>query len=390
MVGTSSGPRIGAGMGGLQRGNRRGFRAQDLSAPWRHVDIALMATVALLIAIGTVLVFSATRRFDGGSGVVARQALFSAIGVVALAVVSLVDYRRLADWWPVLYGLSLIVLAGVLSPLGSTVNGTKGWYQFGPVVLQPAELAKLTTILAVAAFLGSVERVDVFRLGGALVLLGLPMGLTLLQPDLGSALVFIMIGLGMLVVGGVRLRHLVVLVLVGVVAVVGILRSDTLDEYQRDRLTSFANPQGADPAVRYNVEQAQTAISSGGLTGFGFGNGPSTRLGYVPAQQTDFIFSVAGEEFGFVGAGALVLFFGLLIWRVWRVAQLASDATGRLICVGVMSMLLFHVFENIGMNLGIMPVTGIPLPFVSQGGSSMLASCLAIGLVQSVHMHRFS
>lgn len=386
MVGTTRRPALGRSprVGGAS------FRARDLSSPWRHVDIALLVTVGLVITFGTVLVFSATRRFDGGAGVVARQVLFIVIGVTGGAAVSLVDYRRIVDWWPVLYLGSLIVLAGVLSPLGSTVNGTRGWYTVGPVALQPAEFAKLATILAVAAYLGSVDRVDLRRLAGALLMLGLPMGLTLLQPDLGSALVFIVIGMGMLVVGGVRLRNLVVLVLVGVVAVVGILGSDTLDQYQKDRITSFANPEGADPAVRYNVEQAQTAISSGGLTGYGFGQGPSTRLGYVPAQQTDFIFSVAGEEFGFVGAGALVLLFAVMIWRVWRIAQLAADSTGTLLCVGVLSMLLFHVFENIGMNLGIMPVTGIPLPFVSQGGSSMIASCLAIGLVQSVHMHRFS
>jgi rod shape determining protein RodA len=385
MVGTSG------SIGSIRRGSgRAGFRARDLSAPWRHVDLALLVVVGLVILFGSVLVFSATRRFDGGAGVVARQIMFTLLGLAAMAGIALLDYRRLTDWWPVLYLVSVGVLAGVLTPLGSVVNGTRGWYQLGPVALQPAELAKLGSVLAVAAFLGSVDRVDLRRLAGALVLIGIPMGLTLLQPDLGSALVFIVIGLGMLVVGGVRLRHLVVLVLLGVVAVVGILQSDTLDDYQRDRLTSFANPEGADPAVRYNVEQAQTAISSGGLTGYGFGNGPSTRLGYVPAQQTDFIFSVAGEEFGFVGAGTLIVLFAVMIWRVWRVAQLAADKMGTLICVGVLSMLLFHVFENIGMNLGIMPVTGIPLPFVSQGGSSMLASCAAIGLVQSVHMHRFS
>ena len=179
-------------------------------------------------------------------------------------------------------------------------------------------------------------------------------------------------------------------VLVGLVGVIGILQSDTLDQYQKDRLLSFANPEGVSEAVRYNVEQAQTAISSGGFTGFGFGNGPSTRLGYVPAQQTDFIFTVAGEEFGFIGAGMLVLLFAFMIWRIWRIAQLAADPMGTLLCVGVMSMLLFHIFENIGMNLGIMPITGIPLPFVSQGGSSVIASFVAIGLVQSVHMHRFA
>ena len=366
------------------------FRARDLSAPWRHVDVVLLVVTALVAAIGLLMVFSATRRFDGGTGIVARQAFFVLLGAVAMAVISVIDYRRITDWWPIIYAAGIVLLLGVLTPLGSTVNGTKGWYQFGPVVLQPAELGKLATIIAVAAFLGSVESVDLQRLAVALGLIGAPTLLTLLQPDLGSALVFIVAGLGMLVVAGVRLRHLMVLLVVGVVAVFGILSSDTLDEYQRDRLTAAFNPEGVSAAAGYNVRQAQTAISSGGLTGYGFGNGPSTRLGYVPAQQTDFIFTVAGEEFGFVGAGTLVLLFGVMIWRIWRIAQLASDAVGRLLCVGVMSMLLFHIFENVGMNLGIMPITGIPLPLVSQGGSSVLASFVALGLVQSVHMHRFS
>ena len=374
---------------GARRSGLR-FRARDLSAPWRHVDVALLVVTGLITVIGLVMVYSATRRFDGGMGVVARQAFFVGVGVVAMAVISLIDYRRIADWWPMIYAAGIVLLLGVLTPLGSTVNGTRGWYRFGPVVLQPAELGKLATVIAVAAFLGSVDEVDLRRLGMALGLLGAPVLLTLLQPDLGSALVFIVAGLGMLVVAGVKMRHLAVLLLLGVVAVFGILSSDTLDQYQKDRLLSFANPDSVSAEVGYNVKQAQTAISSGGLTGFGFGNGPSTRLGYVPAQQTDFIFTVAGEEFGFVGAGALVLLFGIMIWRIWRIAQLSADSMGMLLCVGVLSMLLFHIFENIGMNLGIMPITGIPLPLVSQGGSSVLASFVALGLVQSVHMHRFA
>lgn len=366
------------------------FTARDLSAPWRHVDITLVVVSLMIAAIGLVMVFSATRRFDDGTGVVARQALYVVLGVVAMALISQVDYRRIADWWPVIYATGLALLVGVLTPLGSTVNGTRGWYQLGPVTLQPAEFAKLATIIAVASFLGQVDRVDLSRLAMALGLMGAPVALTLLQPDLGSALVFIVAGLGMLVVAGVRMRHLAVLLLLGVVAVFGILSSDTLDEYQKDRLTAAFNPEGVSEAAGYNVKQAQTAISSGGLTGYGFGNGPSTRLGYVPAQQTDFIFTVAGEEFGFLGAGTLVLLFGVMIWRIWRIAQLAADPMGMLLCVGIMSMLLFHIFENIGMNLGIMPITGIPLPLVSQGGSSVLASFIALGLVQSVHMHRFS
>ena len=363
-----------------------GFSARDLSAPWRHVDGVLVVAVAVVATMGSFMVYSATRHNPDNSDLIYRHVGFVAMGAVLMAGVSLIDYRRVTDWWQVIYGVSLVLLLGVLTPLGTTINGTSGWYRFGPVSLQPAELAKLGTIIAVAAYLGAADRVDLRRLGVSLVMLGIPLGITVMQPDLGSALVFVAIALGMLVVGGVRLKHLIILVILGVVGIAALLGSGTLDEYQRDRLTSFVTPSGQS----YNVTQAQTAISSGGLTGYGYGEGPQTRGGFVPVQESDFIFTVAGEEWGFVGAGILVAALGVIVWRTWRTAQLAPDRTGTLICVGIMSMFLFHIFENIGMTLGLMPVTGIPLPLVSYGGSSVLASFVAIGLVQSVHMHRFS
>ena len=375
-TGTMSNPRRGAGR----------FRARDLSAPWRHVDVTMLVVVGLIVVVGSAMVYSATRRLNGASGYMLRQGLFVVLGVGLMAVVSLIDYRRIADWWQILYGASIVLLVGVMTPLGAVVNGSRGWYRFGPFSMQPAEFAKLASIIAVAAYLGSSEEVDLRRLAGALGLLAVPAGMVLLQPDLGSALVFIVIALGMLVVAGVRMRHLVVLVVLGVVAVSAILTSGTLDQYQKDRLTSFVTPNGQS----YNVDQAQKAIGSGGLTGYGFTKGPQTRGGYVPEQETDFIFTVAGEELGFIGAGGLVVMLGILVWRIWRNAQLAADQLGTLICVGIMSMFLFHIFENIGMTLGIMPVTGIPLPFVSYGGSSLLTSFTAVGLVQSVHMHRYA
>ncbi len=363
-----------------------GFRSRNLGDPRRHVDLVLAGAVGAVVVIGLLLVYSATRRFSDGNGFVLRQTMFAVVGAAGAAGLALVDYRRVADWWQALYAVGIVLLVGVLTPLGAVVNGTSGWYRFGPISLQPAEFAKLATILAIAAYLGSVDRVDLRRLAAALGLLALPVGLTLLQPDLGSALVFIVMGIGMLVVAGVQMKHLGVLVSLGIVAILVILNSGALDEYQTERLTSFVTPNGQS----YNVDQAQKAIGSGGLTGYGLANGPQTRGGYVPEQQTDFIFTVVGEEFGFLGSSVLVVLLGVIIWRCWRAAQLAADALGTLICVGVMCMFLFHIFENVGMALGIMPVTGIPLPFVSYGGSSLLVSFLAVGLVQSVHMHRFS
>lgn len=360
--------------------------SRDLTAPWHHVDGVLVGAVAMVLVMGSVMVFGATRYTDGKEDLIWRHLGFILVGVVAGTLVAMVDYRRLLSWWPVLYGVSMLLLVGVLTPLGATVNGTSGWYRLGALSLQPAELAKLATILAVAGFLGSAERVDWRRLVVAMGLLGVPLALVLLQPDLGSALVFGAIALGMLVVGGVRVRHLIAIGVLSAVAVGFVFTSGMLDDYQQDRLSNFLSTDGQS----YNVTQAQTAISSGGLTGYGFGEGPQTRGGFVPVQESDFVFTVAGEEFGFVGSAFLVAMLGLVIWRIWRTAQIAADRRGMLIAIGVLSMFLFHIFENIGMTLGIMPVTGIPLPFVSYGGSSIVASCVAIGLVESVHMHRFT
>ena len=245
--------------------------------------------------------------------------------------------------------------------------------------------------MTVAAYLGSiVDGIKLRHVLTALVMLGVPIALILLQPDLGTALVFLVIAVGLLVVSGTPARYLVVLVLLGIGGVVGILSSNTLDAYQTARLTSFVNPDGAPAKVTYNTKQAQTAIASGDLAGKGLFNGPFTKGGSVPEQQTDFIFTVPAEELGFVGAGILMLLEAGIVYRVWRTAQLARDDVGRLMCVGVLCMLAFHIFENVGMNLGIMPVTGIPLPFVSYGGSSTIATFAAIGLVLNVHMRRFA
>ena len=221
----------------------------------------------------------------------------------------------------------------------------------------------------------------------------LPIGLIMLQPDLGTALVFVVMCAAMLLVSGVPVRYLVVLGLLGVGAVTTILTSDTLDEYQKARLTTFVNPDDKSDAglkASYNTRQAQAAISLGGLTGKGYLKGEFTSGGSVPEQQTDFIFTVSGEELGFAGSALLLTLLGAIVWRAWRAAVLARDEVGTLICVGVIAMFMFHVFENAGMALGIMPVTGIPLPLVSYGGSSTLTAFVAIGLVLNVHMRRFT
>jgi rod shape determining protein RodA len=226
--------------------------------------------------------------------------------------------------------------------------------------------------------------------GLALLLFGVPTALIMVQPDLGTALVFVAIAMGMLLIAGARARHVVVLTAVGVIAVVGVLTSDVLESYQRDRLTGFLDQDGSDlQAEAYNLDQSKAAIASGSTSGKGLFEGTQTRLGFVPEQHTDFIFTAVGEELGFVGSATVLGLLALMCLRIWRTAQIAHDRLGMLICVGVLSMLVFQIFQNVGMTMGIMPITGITLPFMSYGGSSVIASWMAVGLVLNVHMRRF-
>lgn len=375
----------------LSAGSRIGeFRARDMTAAWRHVDYYIIVAMILLSGTGAALVHSASRFFPEGS-YLPRQSLFLLAGAAICVLFASVDYSRWLKASPVMY-IGAVGILGLVLVAGRSVNNTKGWFVFGPIQLQPAEPAKIAVILALAAFLGRDEATRGFRtLVGALVIVGLPMGLILLQPDLGSVLVYLLIAAGMLFAGGIKGRYLVALVLIAVAGTTMILKSDALAKYQRERLTVFTqkNCPASDQAC-YNVRQAQIAVSSGGLTGYGYGQGPQTRAQFVPEQETDFIFTVAGEEFGFVGSSFIILLYGLLCWRLWYTGMVAPDRAGQLICAGVMCMLMFHVFENIGMSMGMMPVTGIPLPFISSGGSSLITVFMAMGLVQNVHMRQWS
>jgi rod shape determining protein RodA len=379
-----------------ERGRRREeslFRPRAPAA-WRHVDLVLLCCAGAVSALGALMILSSTRGTDPSdydTSFLRKQILFIAIGVVGMVLVTLVDYRRLRDlaWLP--YAVVLVLLALVVSPLGTERRGTQAWFQIGAFQLQPAELAKVAVILAVAAVLaGSETPLKARRLFLALLLFAVPAGLIMLQPDLGTALVFVAIAMGMLLVAGARPRHIVILSAVGVVAVVGVLSSDLLQDYQRDRLSVFLDQNDAAlTPENWNLDQSKAAIASGGTSGKGLFEGTQTRLGFVPEQHTDFIFTALGEEMGFVGSATVLGLFALMCLRIWRTAQIAQDRLGMLICVGVLSMLVFQIFQNVGMTMGIMPITGITLPFMSYGGSSIIASWLAIGLVLNVHMRRF-
>jgi rod shape determining protein RodA len=375
---------------GVRLGSDRSRR--DPSAPLRHVDVVLVVCTLALAALGVLMVFSSTRGPDNpaDTSFLVKQAMFVVVGMGVMLVATLVDYRRIRDFAWVFYAGAILLLFGVLSPAGSQVNGAQAWFAMGPFQLQPAEIAKLALIVTLGALLAEWQGdIDLKRLGILGVLCGAPMGLILLQPDLGTVVVLVAIVLGMLLIGGLRFRYIVVLSCLGLVGVLGAFNSSVLDQYQKDRLTGFLDPSSDTQGTTYNVDQSQTAISNGGITGEGLFEGRQTALGYVPEQQTDFIFTAVGEELGFVGGAVVIGLYGIIIWRVWRVAQLSRDLLGTLYAVGVLSMLVFQVFENVGMAMGIMPVTGIPLPLLSYGGSSTLMTFAAIGLVLNVHMRRF-
>lgn len=369
-------------------GSRRSF-----SGTWQSVDAILVACVLMLGGLGLVMVYSATRGSEPpfNQSFVARQALFFAVGLGAMIVVTLYDYRRIRDWaWAPFIGVVVLLLA-VISPLGSNIKGSQRWFSIGPFTMQPSEFTKVALVIALAAMLaGWAGQVDVGRLVRLLVISAVPMVLVLAQPDLGTALQYMAIVVVMLLVGGVRARYLMVLLAIGLVLSTVVLTSDTLASYQRDRLTSFIDPTSDSQGITYNQNQSVTAVASGGLFGQGLFEGPQTQLRFVPEQETDFIFTVVTEELGFVG-GVLVLgLYGTLCWRIWRIAQQARDLFGTLLATGVLIIFVFQIFANVGMATGIMPVTGIPLPLVSYGGSSVLTMSVAAGLALSVGVRRFS
>ncbi|HET7487638.1 MAG TPA: rod shape-determining protein RodA [Acidimicrobiales bacterium] len=365
---------------------------RDGAAPWRHMDFTLLVAVGLIAGLGILMVYSASRNLGHDpTYFLKRQAVFCVLGVGVMAAVATVDYRIFRDFGPLLYAGVVAALVLVLSPLGSNSRGAQAWFQIAGFQLQPSEPAKVALIVCIAAYASHFRGdLDGRRMLGALLLAAVPMGLIELQPDLGTMLVFAAVLLATLMVSGARPRHLALLLLAGVVAVVAVLQLGVLKQYQRDRIGAFLKPTENVRGPAWNLNQSKIAIANGGVTGKGLFKGTQTKLSYVPEQHTDFIFTVVGEELGLVGSGLLLVLFAVVVWRTWRAAALAKDLSGTVICIGVLAMFVFQVFENVGMTMGIMPITGIPLPFMSYGGSATIASFAAMGLVLNVHMRRFS
>jgi rod shape determining protein RodA len=380
------------------------YGRRQVPGVWRHLDVVLIGASLLIALFGCLMVYTATKDQMEAAGLsptyyLKKQAIFVVVGLGVMFVVAAIDYRKYRDWAPAIYGFAVLLLIAVFV-VGHKSKGSQAWFQFGSYQMEPSEFVKIALIIALATYCAASKRSLSGRaLVGVLGLSAIPFLLIYKQPDLGTALVLAAVLAAVLLIGGAQPRHLGVLAAFTVVASFGVVHFGILKSYQQARLTSFVNsPNQPDAALLrsaaganlYNIAEAKTAIGDGGLTGRGLGKGTMTNLSYVPEQRTDFIFTAVGEQTGLLGSGLLLALFALVIWRTWQAATLSRDKVGMLICVGVLAMLAFQVFENVGMTMGIMPVAGIPLPFMSYGGSALIAAFAGIGLVLNVRMRRFT
>lgn len=366
---------------------------RSLIALLRHVDVVLVGSALTLSLMGIIMVYSATRNLLIQQGTsqryyLERQAVWVVIGVMVMVGVAAIDYRRFRQWAYVIYGLVLCGLVGVFV-VGKSQYGAERWYQIGPLQLQPSEFAALGVIIAIAAYCSRRKGVLAAReMVGLLALAGVPMLLVYKQPDLGTTIILGVTLAAMMLAADVRLRYLALLLAMVVGGFFFAVKLHILDANQLSRLTSFLHQSKDAQGTNYEVTMTKNAISSGGLKGVGIDKGLATNLALIPNQYTDFIFSAVGEQLGFIGSAIVIGLFGVIALRMLRAAQMAKDTFGRLVCVGAVAFLAFSVFENIGMNIGITPITGIPLPFLSYGGSASFAFFAAIGLVLNVEMRR--
>ncbi|MBU0672416.1 MAG: rod shape-determining protein RodA [Candidatus Margulisbacteria bacterium] len=404
------------------------FRMLKLSDPW------LWSAVGALILISLLAIFSCTHslqiKFGGDAWFyVKRQLLSLLVGAIGLGIFTYFDYKQLQKAAPFLYGIMIILLGGILF-MGGVGGGAQRWFQLGPLSFQPSELSKIIMVIALAAFFSQRQMIKgAFDAGALLIMVGLPFLLIFKQPDLGTALVFIIILIGMLTASWASPKLLVLLIspmisallrpilivwlayLVALIIILFLSRASLWDwlmvmglniavgiavpfiwgmlkSYQQQRIVAFLNP-GSDPqGAGYHSLQSKIAMGSGGLFGRGFLRGSQTQLHFIPEQHSDFIFSVIGEEFGFIGTAVVLSLFAVIIWRAFVIAAGSPDLFGQLLASGIAVMTGFHVVANVGMTLGLLPVVGMPLPFVSFGGSSLLVNMMALGILQSICMRR--
>ena len=376
--------------------NRNPYRRSRRASVTAGFDPVLTGAVALLLVIGTLLVYAATREWYSANGLdpqyyLKRHVINIVIGLALAWGTTIIDYRLLRAYTPFIwvagvFGLILVLIPGV----GSEINGAKAWIPLpGGFQIQPAEIAKISIIIGISMLLS--ERThnsdeptnqDVLK---ALAVAAIPILLILAQPDMGTVFIISASVVTILAVSGAPTRWVVGLVLLALIGGFVATKAGIISDYQVKRLQSFVDPNADSQGAGYQLRQARITVGSGGLIGTGLFNGPQTNGRFVPEQQTDFIFTVAGEELGFIGSGFIIFLLFLVLMRAFGIARRATDPYGTLVCTGVIAWFAFQIFENIGMTLGLMPMTGVPLPFLSYGGSSMFAILIGFGLLQNVH-----
>jgi len=372
------------------------YRRRSRGSVFAGFDPILTAAVAALLVIGTLLVYAATRDWYAANGLdpqyyLKRHVLNILIGVLLAWGTTIIDYRLLRAYTPILWAFGVLGLIIVLIPgLGAEVNGAKAWIALpGGFQIQPAELAKISIIVGMSMILS--ERThdsneptsrDVLQ---ALLVAGIPVLFILMQPDMGTVFIISAAVVTIIAISGASSRWVVALLLIAVIGAFGATKAGVINSYQVKRLQSFVDPNADTQGSGYQLRQARITVGSGRLFGTGLFDGPQTNGRFVPEQQTDFIFTVAGEELGFLGSAGIVLLYLVILMRAFAIARRTNNPYGRLVATGVTAWFAFQIFENIGMTLGLMPMTGVPLPFISYGGSSMFATLIGFGLLQNVH-----
>ncbi len=376
--------------------SRNPYRRARRQSAFAGFDPVLTGAVGILLLIGTLLVYAATRDWYSANGLdpqyyLKRHVINIVIGVMLAWGTTVIDYRLLRAYTPILWGFGVLGLAFVLLPgVGSTVNGAKAWIPLpGGFQIQPAELAKISIIVGISMILAERNHdsdtpttKDILR---ALGITAVPIALILLQPDMGTVFIISASVVAILGISGAPTRWVAGLLILAVLGGVVATKAGVISGYQVKRLQSFVDPNADSQGSGYQLRQARITVGSGGFIGTGLFKGPQTNGRFVPEQQTDFIFTVAGEELGFLGSGFIVLLYIIILMRAFAIARRSSDPYGQMVCTGVIAWFAFQTFENIGMTLGLMPMTGVPLPFMSYGGSSMFANLIGFGLLQNVH-----
>ena len=354
---------------------------------FKKLDFTLLIAVIILVLLGLVIIFSTSYNSTGTDFLnFQKQAIFSVVGFILMIGVSLFDYRALKNWTGIFYVLVCFILVAVLF-FGISIRGTTGWFDFGFFNVQPSEFVKIIMIIILAKYLAEAKNYlnDLKKIIVSGIYISLPVLLIILQPDFGSALVLLFVWIAMIFMTGTKMKYMAMIFIFGIVSFAGCWFY-VFEDYQKSRIATFINPQSDLLGTGYNVNQSIIAVGSGNIWGKGLGHGSQSQLNFLPEKHTDFIFAVLAEEMGFIGVFLVLGLFAILFYRLFKIAFETQDNFGKLLVLGVAFTLIFHITINIGMNVGIMPVTGIPLPFISYGGSSLISFLIMIGIVLNVYV----